>query len=699
MNEKKISKISLYTSLGLTAALTLIVAAVFFIGYYTDYKRDREALQDDYERTLKDVLRTSVTEEIERISFYRNIISENLRIEIKTRTDEAWNIMNSIYNDYKDELSEREIKQKIYDTIKPIQFNSGRGYYFIINSNLDIVLHGTNTPLEGLNVNDTPLELAKSFITQMKSLADSHQNGYIEYRWTKPYDRENLYMKYSYIRNFEPFGWIIGTGDYLDEAEKSVKKDILNSYKYTSNLSLHKEFVSVNEIFNMHGGRDFARVLVFTGNEELQNMLISDNYTDEEGNLYLRDIMDDLRENGEAFVKHLVRIPGEDEPRVRMVYFLLYPEWDWMIGKGYYLEDIKDEIAGKKAELLNRVIMDSIYTLAALLAVAGLAVFISFKVSGRIASGAEKYRRENKQKKDKLHESNRLLWEEIRQRKLTENTLRKAGEELEKAVRERTADLDDVNRHLQEENRKRKDIHTELIRAKEDAENANKAKSEFLANMSHEIRTPLHGILSFSNFGLKKLGTASEEKIEHYFIQVHESANRLMTFINDLLDLSRLEAGSMDYRIQEEDILPVLQSIASEFQESLNEKGIILEMPKEGATASIDRLRIGQVFSNVLSNAIKFSPDNRSIKVELIKHRGFAEVRVRDEGHGVPDEDKERIFHKFIQSAKTKTGAGGTGLGLAISREIISYHGGKIWTEDPPSGDGSVFIFTVPADS
>jgi signal transduction histidine kinase len=283
-----------------------------------------------------------------------------------------------------------------------------------------------------------------------------------------------------------------------------------------------------------------------------------------------------------------------------------------------------------------------------------------------------------------LANSFKIIEKEIKQRKKTEKALIHSHEQLEFKVDERTQ---------------------ELQVAKEKAEVANKSKSEFLANISHELRNPMHHILSYATFGKKKFRNVERQKLQHYFSQIQKSGTRLLNLLNDLLNISKLEAGKMEFHYADYDVYQISIEAVREFGKSLSAKDLTinLQQPEFDTTINCDEFKIGQVIRNLLSNAIKFSTMGNNIVVDFSKHdlkengksvEGL-EISVIDDGVGLPEEELELIFDKFTQSTRTKTGAGGTGLGLAISYEFIKAHSGKIWAKNNPK-NGSTFTFFLP---
>lgn len=248
----------------------------------------------------------------------------------------------------------------------------------------------------------------------------------------------------------------------------------------------------------------------------------------------------------------------------------------------------------------------------------------------------------------------------------------------------------------------------ELLGAKEAAEAANRAKSEFLANISHELRTPMHGILSFARLARDRVRGPAVDlgKLEHYQQRILQSGERLMRLLNDLLDLSRLEAGRMAYEMREEDVAQLAAEVVAELAEVAAARQVSVNVDVSPDTPLVwgDGVRIAQVIRNLLSNAVRFSPSPGRITIALSPAAAgpggtgataYVRFSVSDQGQGIPEGELEAIFDKFVQSSKTKNGAGGTGLGLSICREIVQQHGGRIWAANGVGG--AVFTVLLPA--
>jgi signal transduction histidine kinase len=243
-------------------------------------------------------------------------------------------------------------------------------------------------------------------------------------------------------------------------------------------------------------------------------------------------------------------------------------------------------------------------------------------------------------------------------------------------------------------------MNDELRRLYTELEAASQHKSEFLANMSHELRTPLNAIIGFSQVLRDEMVGSVNEKQAEYLDDIISSGNHLLSLINDVLDLSKVEAGQVELEVHPFSLREALERGVVMVRERATEDGVRVAFTADPEVDVVDgdERRIKQVIFNLLSNAVKFTPAGGEVDVSATRLNGEVRVSVADTGPGVAPEDRDRIFEEFQQS---ETGVGlreGTGLGLALSKRFVELHGGRIWVESE-LGRGSTFTFALPAGS
>jgi signal transduction histidine kinase len=228
-------------------------------------------------------------------------------------------------------------------------------------------------------------------------------------------------------------------------------------------------------------------------------------------------------------------------------------------------------------------------------------------------------------------------------------------------------------------------------------EAASRHKSEFLANMSHELRTPLNAIIGFSEILAEKMFGDINEKQTEYLHDILESGRHLLSLINDILDLSKVEAGRMELETTDFDLPSAIDNALILVRERATRRGITLGRTIDEQLGMLrgDERKVKQVLLNLLSNALKFTPEGGRIDVSARLQGGAAEIAVADTGVGIAPEDQEAVFEEFRQVGTADKKVEGTGLGLALSRKFIELHGGKIWVKSQV-GHGSTFTFTLP---
>ena len=238
----------------------------------------------------------------------------------------------------------------------------------------------------------------------------------------------------------------------------------------------------------------------------------------------------------------------------------------------------------------------------------------------------------------------------------------------------------------------------ELQRVYRELESASRHKSDFLATMSHELRTPLNAIIGFSEVLHEQMFGELNERQLAYVKDVLEAGRHLLSLINDVLDLAKIEAGRMELDLTEVALPDVLRSAVSMHSERAGRVNVelALETEPEEIPVTADERRIRQVVFNLVSNAVKFTPANGRIDISAHLDDDHVEVAVADTGPGIATEDLEKIFEEFEQTSEGKQ-VEGTGLGLPLSRRLVELHGGRLWAESAV-GRGSTFRFTLPVE-
>jgi signal transduction histidine kinase len=231
-----------------------------------------------------------------------------------------------------------------------------------------------------------------------------------------------------------------------------------------------------------------------------------------------------------------------------------------------------------------------------------------------------------------------------------------------------------------------------------EVEAANRHKSEFLANMSHELRTPLNAIIGFSEVLRQQMFGAINPKQGEYLEDIQTSGQHLLSLINDILDLSKVEAGKMELQLSRFSLPVALESVLLMVRERAVGRGIALRTELDPAIDQIeaDERKVKQIVLNLLTNAVKFTPSGGTVTLDVKRDGAGVLVSVRDTGVGIAPADQARVFEEFTQAGGAATsGQEGTGLGLTLSRKLVELHGGKIWI-DSQLGRGSTFSFTLP---
>ncbi len=240
-------------------------------------------------------------------------------------------------------------------------------------------------------------------------------------------------------------------------------------------------------------------------------------------------------------------------------------------------------------------------------------------------------------------------------------------------------------------------LFREIAEKSAELEVASRHKSEFMSNMSHELRTPLNAVIGFAEVLTERMFGELNDKQMEYVHDIMESGRHLLSLINDILDLSKIEAGRMELELTQVALPTVLENALILVRERAARRGVTLAHAIDTSVGTVraDERKLKQILLNLLSNAIKFTPEGGRVEVRATVEGGEVQVAVRDTGVGIAPEDQQAVFEEFRQVGTSTAKQEGTGLGLALCRKFVELHGGRIWVESEP-GRGSTFTFALP---
>ncbi|MGB5791862.1 sensor histidine kinase [Poseidonibacter sp.] len=600
-NEEQLLKIIKYIPTFFLIIISLLILSFLYIENIKTFNEEKNKIQSNYILKNKEQIKERVNYTYNYILHMQKTTEEELKKSLKDEMQRVYSIAYSIYENNKDTKSDEEIKKLIKDVVRTIRFNHGRGYFFIHDkSTFSNTMHPIMPSLEGKNSYNVKDARGEYIIRQMHEKLKVQDETVLQWYWYKPNEKETQYKKIGYIKNFEPFNWFIGTGEYVKDFEKQVQEKVLEGILNTNYDKSAYMFV----ITYKNDEINYLKKGIFD-EESLKSDLFKDG---------IKKIVDKAKDKKSTFYTYNTLSNSKEHNGSRKTSYLkVVDNWSWVIGTGFYEDDVNSEIKKKKEELDNNILIHMKNTILVAIVLVIILLFSSIYLSRTIKRKFNKYKNEIDQHLQNKVEQERILFQQAKMASM----------------------------------------------------------GEMIENIAHQWRQPLSNISSNATSLLvqKEMNVLEDDTLKNNLQSINKKAQYLSKTIDDFRNFfsSNKYKNTFSIKTSIEESLILLDS-------QFKNNDIVIIQDIEAIEIKNYKNEFIQVIINILNNAkdvLVSKHKDRFIFINAYKNDEKLVIKIKDSGGGINKDIAHKIFDPYFT---TKHQGQGTGIGLYMSNEIITKH-------------------------
>jgi len=680
--------------------LSVLMASLIMLLEFIQYKQDVVQIRERYIEEQKAMIKDRVLEFIDYVEFVKSSSERDMERNLISRVEAAWQSIDYMYKTYKNEMPEETLKELIKNGLRNVRFGSEDHYYFIEDSKGNNVLFAYDLEMEGLNYWDLQDSQGNYTVQEEIHLALAQGAGMVEGYWPKPNDYygEN-YLKRTYVKYFEPYDWIIGTGAYLKDSERNAKQEILMRMESI-------RFGKQGYIFaNTYDG--IALVLDGQVVTEYKNIW---ELEDPNGYKVIQAEREAVKNPDGEYIYYVWNKLAEEAAAPKVSFIKGIEDWEWMIGSGVYLDDVELIIADRQSQMVSKfrstMINISILTLLVLGIIYSITTQMTRRIKHNLLVFTDFFREASEEDKtinldqvgyEEFEELGIRVNEMVKARADVQSELAKVNENLEIMVSKRTSELESKIEDLGI-------MQDKLIQKEKMA-----IVGELVPGFAHDINTPVGVAITANSFVQEKIkmirsnfeeGKLKRSMIENCLEDISESTsiieNNLRLSAEQIQSFKRLSIDQSIDEFRTFDLVAYIKEISLSLSPLLKsgQHSVEIGAPENLEIVSYPGVYF-QVLSNLISNSVVHGFTGREkgvIRIEMSADESNLRIKYSDNGIGIEGKYLDKIFNPYFT---TKKHAGGSGIGLNIVYNLISTTLDGSITCESQFGEGTTFFIEV----